>query len=205
MSRSQALRANLSLLTSILICLVAVTSPGCRDSETAGKSEPGTGSSLFSADLAARLQEHGAKTGDVQASLLWNNYNDLDLHVIDPSGEEIFFAHKRARSGGELDVDMNAGGPESDKPVENIYFPRNGAPQGRYRVLVHYFANHGSADPTPFRCEVLVGKAVRKFSGQLSEGEPIRLVYEFDLTAHSPKRQPVSRQKYGLFLPAPIR
>jgi hypothetical protein len=89
-----------------------------------------TPSLIFSPDLVSRLQREGAKTGDIQIALIWNNYNDLDLHSIDPAGEEIYFGHKRASSGGELDVDMNAGGPISDQPVENIYWPPGGAPLG---------------------------------------------------------------------------
>jgi len=154
---------------------------------------------VFSADISQRLKEHGAKTGDVQASLLWNNFNDLDLHIIDPNGEHIYFAHKRARSGGELDVDMNAGGPESNEPVENIYFPRGKAPAGHYKVLVHHYANHGSADPSAFRCEVLVGTEVHKFSGSLSSGDPIRLVYEFTLDERDADPQPQHRPQFRLF------
>jgi uncharacterized protein YfaP (DUF2135 family) len=50
--------------------------------------------------------------------------NDLDLHVVEPSGEEISFSHRKSASGGELDVDMNAGSQRNDKPVENIYWPK---------------------------------------------------------------------------------
>src|SRR5262245_4816214 len=38
-----------------------------------------------------RLKAAGAKTGDVQISLIWFNTNDLDLHCVDPSGFEIFY------------------------------------------------------------------------------------------------------------------
>lgn len=64
-------------------------------------------------------------TGDIQATLRWNNLNDLDLHVTDPSGNEIFFGNKSSPTGGLLDVDNNAGCDESmsDRPVENIYWP----------------------------------------------------------------------------------
>ena len=37
-------------------------------------------------ELRARLEREGAQSSDVQISLMWNNYNDLDLHVVCPSG-----------------------------------------------------------------------------------------------------------------------
>jgi hypothetical protein len=136
-------------------------------------------------ELAARLKAAGAKTGDVQLSLGWRNLNDLDLHCIDPSGEEISFRHKKARSGGELDVDMNAT-PTTRQPVENIYWPKGGAPLGRYQVYVDYFANHGDPDPTDFQVSVLVGNSRKEFSGSLSRGDARKLIYEFDVQPPKP-------------------
>lgn len=137
----------------------------------------------FSAEFRNRLQREGAKTGDVQVSLIWNNYNDLDLHVVCPSGEEICFKHKKSRCGGELDVDMNVF-PSSETPVENIYWPPNGAPSGRYQVFVNHYKNHGRsgcADPTPFKVAVSVGGMVEEFNNSISHGNPKKLIYEFDL------------------------
>ena len=39
-------------------------------------------------------------TGDVQATLRWNNLNDLDLHVTDPEGNEIYYSHASSPTGG---------------------------------------------------------------------------------------------------------
>jgi uncharacterized protein YegL len=145
--------------------------------------DPVPSTAAFAAEFRSRLRREGAKTGDVQVSLIWNNYNDLDLHVICPSDEEIYFAHKKCQCGGELDVDMNIS-PESEAPVENVYWPHGGAPQGHYQILVDHYTNHqrpGCEDPTAFRVAISVGGVVEEFSGSISHGDAPRLVHEFDL------------------------
>jgi hypothetical protein len=136
---------------------------------------------LFNNVFVERQKREGAKSGDVQLTLIWNNVNDLDLHSIEPSGEHIFYGHKNSVSGGQLDVDMNAISPYSSKPVENIYFPSNGAPLGHYQVLVHYYGNHGGQDPTAYQVGVKANGTVREFNGSISYGDPTNLVYEFDV------------------------
>jgi hypothetical protein len=132
----------------------------------APQARSGGGSLLIAPqETQRRLEREGAKTGDVQVSLVWDNYNDLDLHCIDPAGEEIFWRRRRSTSRGELDVDMNAGlGPFSAEPVENIYWPSGRAPRGAYRVFVNYFAFNGGADPTPYVVTLKVQGEVRHFS-----------------------------------------
>jgi uncharacterized protein YegL len=62
----------------------------------------------FEADVQSRLDRESAQSGDVQISLLWHGTNDLDLHCIDPTGDRIWHEERKSKSGGELDVDMNA-------------------------------------------------------------------------------------------------
>jgi len=117
-------------------------------------------------EFSSRLTQAGAQSGDVRISLIWNNRNDLDLHVINPRGEEIYYAHKTDSIGGMLDVDMNVRG-ETTKPVENIFWGR--APQGRYRVYVQNYGFHESnRAPTPFRVEIKNGNQYSYFDGTVS-------------------------------------
>ena len=130
-------------------------------------------------DLEDRLRQAGAQTGDVQISLAWNNGNDLDLHVQTPGGEKIFFNQRDSSCGGQLDVDMNAAGPESNSPVENVFWPAGGSPKGRYRVLVHHYANHGGRDPTRYQITVKVKGEAKKYTGTVKDGDPLQMVNEF--------------------------
>lgn len=114
----------------------------------------------ISKELDGRLTPRGAKTGDVQISLLWNDTNDLDLHCIGPDGHEIYPGTKDTPSptGGIMDLDANAScyAPElTNTPVENIYWTTP-APAGTYRVYVSVYQRcEPTASSTPFRVSVL--------------------------------------------------
>lgn len=138
-----------------------------------------------------RLNAAGAKSGDVQISLIWFDENDLDLHCFDPSGFEICWKPNQrysSRTKGELDVDRNAGCRVlSPEPVENIYWAKGNAPMGRYRVYLDFYqqCGRGPAEST-YKINVLHGGERKEFSGTIArrdtpEGGPMRLIYEFQL------------------------
>ena len=56
--------------------------------------------------------------GDPQFTLIWETKSvDIDLHVMEPKGDHLYFGHRNGKQGGELDVDNTWGyGPE------NIYW-----------------------------------------------------------------------------------
>jgi uncharacterized protein YfaP (DUF2135 family) len=82
-------------------------------------------------------------TGDVQVSVAWTGESDVDLHVFDPSGEEVYFGNLESASGGTLDLDSNPACNIDNKNNENIVWPLNGAPAGEYRVNVVYYDDCG--------------------------------------------------------------
>lgn len=141
-----------------------------------------------------RLLREGSKAHHqaLQISLMWNNYNDLDLHVICPSGERIHGGNKKSECGGELDVDANVRA-ETRKPVENVFWEEGKAPTGTYQVYVHYYRKHQkrrSQDPTKFQVIIQTPSSSATFSGELSFGDPILLVHEFELHELSERTPP---------------
>lgn len=106
-------------------------------------------SAIAVAAIRGRVDKAGGKTGEIQFALAWKNINDLDLHVIAPSGEHIAHTHRRSRCTGMLDVDMNIDG-ESEEPVENIRWLRK-APWGRYTVLINFFKLNSNGVRRPKR------------------------------------------------------
>lgn len=124
--------------------------------ENRGSAGPGSGDSSARGgkgtyELTSRLRSAGAKfskiQGSVQISLMWDHSsqrarNDLDLHVVPPSGEKVWYMHKTSKCGGCLDVDRRQ---HDDRPVENIVWTKK-APRGKYKVSVQNFSgNHAKA------------------------------------------------------------
>jgi len=126
--------------------------------------------SNIDAEIKSRVTKAGGQYDgvDVRASLLWDNRNDLDLHVVAPSGFHIFYGAKQSDCGGWLDVDMNVGG-NTTKPVENVRWSKGTAPTGRYKVYVQNFRFHEpGAEPTRFKVELEIGGRVTHHEGVIS-------------------------------------
>jgi hypothetical protein len=70
---------------------------------------------------------------DVRVVLNWDTDNsDMDLHVIDPRGEECFYGHAKTELGGRISADVTGGyGPEE--------FLLKRAIPGTYKVRANYF------------------------------------------------------------------
>lgn len=100
----------------------------------------------------------GSVTGDVCCRLAWSNYDDLDFHMREPNGYDIYFGNRARQSdnGGMLDVDMNAGGGQTREPVENIvYASALRMKPGEYNLYVTNFSKRETSN-TGFTVDVEV-------------------------------------------------
>jgi hypothetical protein len=104
-------------------------------------------------------------SGDVQVSVAWNSAADVDLHVVDPAGEEIYFASRTSASGGELDLDSNAACGSDQPRNENTVWPVGQAPSGTYIVRLAHWSSC-NAPQTDYVVTIWVkGQDPRVFSG----------------------------------------
>ncbi|HEX6589692.1 MAG TPA: hypothetical protein VF039_11765 [Longimicrobiales bacterium] len=118
--------------------------------------------------------------GPIQVSVSWDTPTDVDLHVIDPSGEEIYYAHDVSETGGELDLDSNAGCSIDNVNNENITWSDDDDPaSGTYQVLVHYWSPCGQGTTNYIVTVRVEGEQTRTFAGTLTEDDELDEVTTF--------------------------
>ena len=119
------------------------------------------------AEIQAAEGALSAGSGDVQVTLTWDNTSDLDLHVTDPYGEEIYYNDRYSASGGYLDFDdTNGYGPE------NVYWDEGTAPSGQYVVEVVYYSGSSAAD---YFVTVQKGDSTYQYQGNIGIGETVEV------------------------------
>ena len=80
-------------------------------------------------------------TGDIQVTVTWDTDADVDLHVVDPAGWEVYWADRDSPTGGQLDLDSNAACAVDNVRNENITWGLGTAPVGTYTVRLDYWSN----------------------------------------------------------------
>lgn len=87
---------------------------------------------------------------DLVVMITWNtDATDVDLHVIEPSGEECYYSHRTTQSGGQITQDVTQGyGPEM--------FVLPSAPAGQYTVRAKYFASDRNRTSARTKVQALV-------------------------------------------------
>lgn len=124
----------------------------------------------YNGNLADSIKEKVKKAGGnvngvLRCSLHWFNYDDLDIHVVEPHGAYIYYSDKYSYSSGMLDVDMNAGSiRESRDAVENIVWTNsNKMVEGVYTLYINNFFKKEWTDEG-FECEIECNGELYKFS-----------------------------------------
>ena len=76
---------------------------------------------------------------DLRIMMSWDtDETDVDLHVLEPDGEEAYYGHRLTSTGGFVSEDVTTGyGPEE--------YLRKSAQKGTYQILANYFASHRQA------------------------------------------------------------
>jgi uncharacterized protein YfaP (DUF2135 family) len=134
----------------------------------------------------------GNVVGVIRASLAWNNYDDLDLHCVEPNKNEIYFARKVSATSGHLDVDMNAGCGTTRTPVENIIWTNpSSMREGLYRVAVHNYNKRDTADQG-YTLQIESNGEIFDFSEQFN---PRTQTYGLDITFNWSRKDGISFTK----------
>ena len=128
--------------------------PGAGDGDGFGLARFGEGGEL--------IRGVAVKVGDPQFTLIWNTDGvDLDLHVLEPGGKEIYWEEPKGKQGGELDVDNTKGfGPENVYWMVESKGPgsekvKGPGPPGTYKWFVVYWGGFGGiARPTHWQVRV---------------------------------------------------
>lgn len=127
-------------------------------------------------------------TGDIQVSLTFDQGYDVDLAVLDPNGDRVFWGDTTVPSGGTLDLDANAACAVSTVNAENITWPTGSAPAGTYQVFVNLFAEcpPGALAPVNWTLTVsVVGQTPTLINGRHTPPGEVgddRLVHTFMVT-----------------------
>ncbi len=96
--------------------------------------------STFSDYSSSRIENLKKEFKDIEMDLMvtisWNTDNtDIDLHIIEPTGEECFYSHPDTKIGGHMTKDVTQGyGPEM--------YTLKTAKKGKYTIRAKYYSSN---------------------------------------------------------------
>jgi hypothetical protein len=118
-------------------------------------------------ELEIELVQSG--TGDVKITLSFDRTHDLDLHVLEPGGEEVSPENPASANGGRLDLDSGSECNPNTGTSENIFWPSGAAPMGEYRVAVLNFEQCTPGD-IAFTVRIAHDDVVNTYPGSFVDG-----------------------------------
>lgn len=106
-------------------------------------------------------------TGDVEVALTMSEATDLDLYVVDPAGQVIYYGNRRTGNQGQLDLDANSAcSGNMGVNAEHVFWPTGMAPAGTYQVRVSNYSSCINSRPVDYRISVRNCGESAVFSGQ---------------------------------------
>jgi hypothetical protein len=129
--------------------------------------------------LDSLREQYDACNGEITVTLAWQSSDDLDLHLVEPDGNVVYYSRPRSSNGAELDIDMNVGNNSSETPIENICYRRT-PPPGKYKVLVHFFNKKSTLSEIPYTVYVRNGSSKKYFQSVHTTVKDKHLIYEFN-------------------------
>ena len=165
----------------------------------------------YTGEVADSIKERVKKAGrsvegDLCCRLAWDYTDDLDFHMKEPDGHEIFYSNRRHKSacGGELDLDANGCDGNRKDPAENIFYAdRRKMQTGDYILKVHNFSRRSSG--VGFEVEVEFDGTVHHFVYEkvLRSGDTVKVATinytsrHFKIVKSLPSTQ-ASKQIWGI-------
>jgi hypothetical protein len=164
--------------------------PGAGDGDGFGLARFGEGGEM--------IRGVSVKVGDPQFTLIWNTDQvDLDLHVLEPGGKEIYWESPKGDKGGELDVDNTKGyGPENVYWLVDAEGPgsekvKGPGPPGVYKWYVVYWGGFGGiARPTHWQVRVKHDGQVNVYHGKFKALNERSKIYTLNVDPPGAKARP---------------
>lgn len=125
----------------------------------------------YNGEVADSIKERVKTAGGnvdsfLRVSLAWHNNDDLDLSLVDPLHNHVYYSNRRSATGATLDIDMNGmdGLDPNRRPVENIFFgDERKLRDGQYEFFVTNFNQRETSD-VGFEMEVEYKGQTKRYS-----------------------------------------
>jgi len=137
----------------------------------------------FSDTLALLSVKDGGLRGErgaLSINLKWNTTDDLDIHILTPCGEHIYFEVVESFCDsvvGKLDIDANAEPPLISDPQENVFW--NEIAKGEYTIRVHFYQNNSRTTVVPFIVTIINNSQRTELKGEAKRESEYYLDYKF--------------------------
>lgn len=125
----------------------------------------------YNGEVADSIKERVKTAGGnvdsfLRVSLAWHNNDDLDLSLVDPLHNHVYYHNRKSSTGATLDIDMNGmdGIDPKRTPVENIFFSdERKLRDGMYEFSVTNFSQRETCD-VGFEIEVEYKGQIKRYS-----------------------------------------